>query len=87
MPFAPIDLDAYVELHMQANPDEDPKDLRTRLKEALTARLAGQKCDCGNPIWVVGSASAGHACFTCITLEAAPDDDYEIAGACTDDEL
>jgi hypothetical protein len=35
-------------------------------------------CRCGNPIWVIGSAVVGNACFTCITGEALPDDDFEI---------
>ena len=82
MPFVPIGIEEYIEIHMRANPDEKPNELRGRLKEALSARKAGEKCDCGNPIWVIGSAIAGHACFTCITLEAVPDDDYEIVDAC-----
>jgi hypothetical protein len=82
VPFVPIDIEKYVELHMCSNPDEDPDGLRDRLKEALSARMAGDTCDCGNPIWVIGSAIAGHACFTCITMEAEPDHDYEIAEVC-----
>ncbi len=82
MPFVPIDIEKYVELHVRQNPDEDPDGLRARLIGALSAWKAGETCACGNPIWVVGSATAGHACFTCITLEAAPDDDYEVADAC-----
>jgi len=31
---------------------------------------------------VIGSAFVGNACFTCITGEADPSDDYEIAEAC-----
>jgi hypothetical protein len=82
MPFVPIDIEKYVEFHMRENPDEDPDGLRARLIGALSAWKAGDTCDCGNPIWVVGSATAGHACFTCITMEAAPDGDYEVADAC-----
>ena len=37
-----------------------------------------EHCECGEPIWVIGSAVAGHACFTCITGEATPSGDYEI---------
>ena len=79
MPFVPIAVDAFVELHVKANPDEDPEDLRFRLNEALEDRRAGATCDCGEPIWVIGSAVTRYACFTCITGEAVPDDDYEIA--------
>lgn len=43
---------------------------------------AGARCDCGEPIWVIGSAETGHMCFTCITGEADPSEDYEIAEAC-----
>ena len=87
MPFVPIDIEGYIELHMRANPNEDPDGLRARLKKALSARKAGKTCDCGNPIWVVGSATSGHACFTCITMEAAPDSDYEIEDACVIDDV
>ena len=82
MSFVPIDIDKYVELHMRENPGEDLDGLRARLMAALSAWKAGDTCDCGNPIWVVGSATAGHACFTCITTEASPDGDYEVADAC-----
>jgi len=82
MPFVPIAVDAYVDLHSKMNPDVDPKDLRFMLNEALRARRDGETCDCGEPIWVIGSAVARHACFTCITGEAVPDGDYEIADAC-----
>jgi hypothetical protein len=30
------------------------------------------------PIWAIGSAVVGNACFTCITGEADPSSDYEI---------
>lgn len=82
MQFVPIEIDDYVDLHMESNPDEDRAAFESRLREALAARLDGKKCDCGNPIWVIGSAVVGHACFTCITLESTPDGDYEIAEAC-----
>lgn len=82
MPFEPIAIDAFVDLHMKSNPDEDPKVLKSRLKRALEAHEAGTRCDCGEPIWVIGSAVVRHACFTCLTGEASPDSDYEIAGAC-----
>ena len=82
MPFVPIAVDAFVELHVKANPEEDPEDFRCRLRESLRAREAGVTCDCGEPIWVIGSAVAGRACFTCITGEAVPDDDYEIDDVC-----
>jgi len=81
LPFIPIAVEAFVALHVKANPDEDPQDLKSRLDEALLSRMAGATCGCGEPIWVIGSAIASQACFTCITGEAVPDGDYEIAGA------
>ena len=87
MPFVPIEIDDYVTLHLKSNPDEKPAGLVSRLQIALAAHRAGERCDCGNPIWVVGSAVAGHACFTCITGEAVPDGDYEITDACPPDDV
>jgi len=49
-----------------------------RLRDALYAALSGTKCACGNPIWVIGAAEAGPSCFTCITGEAMPEEDFEI---------
>ena len=82
MPFVPIEIDVYVDLHLRNNPGTDRRETVARLEEALAARLAGATCDCGEPIWVIGSAIAHYACFTCITGEAVPEEDYEIAGAC-----
>ena len=76
--FVPISIEQYVRLHVHHNPDEKPAQLHARLRECVTAALRGQRCECGEPLWVIGSAVAGHACFTCITGEAAPTDDYEI---------
>ena len=42
-------------------------EIQTGLMTALKDYHAGVKCACGNPIWVIGSALAGNACFTCIT--------------------
>ncbi|WP_457290252.1 hypothetical protein [Pedobacter sp. UYP24] len=42
--------------------------------------LSGRKWGCGNPIWAVGGAEAGYYCFTYITGETVPDEDYEIDG-------
>jgi hypothetical protein len=81
MGFAPITIEAFVKLHVKRNPDEDAAALKSRLEKALEAHKAGATCHCGEPIWVIGSAFAGNACFTCITGEAMPDKDYEIADA------
>ena len=78
MGFVPISIDKYVEKHLKNNPSENEKDLRNRLDSALMAYQNGVRCTCGNDIWVIGSASVGNSCFTCITGESYPTDDYEI---------
>jgi hypothetical protein len=76
--FSPISFEEYVALHVQANRDENERDFRQRLKDAVSAKRAGRLCECGEPIWAIGSATAHYACFTCLTGEADPSDDYEI---------
>ena len=76
--FVPVKIEEYIESHMKNNPTE----LRKNLWIALKDYEDGQKCNCGNAIWVIGSAIAGNASFTCITGEAFPDQDFEIADAC-----
>ena len=78
MAFVPIGITEYVRLHLKDNPDENPSDLLARLRGCVSDALGGARCHCGAPIWVVGSASAGYGCFTCITGEAVPTEDYEI---------
>ena len=48
--FVPIAIDKYVQLHVQANPDEDPSELLTRLRGCVSDSLAGARCSCGAPI-------------------------------------
>ncbi len=76
--FTPIRLENYVELHLRSNPDVERADLIRRLEYAVTAHKRGVRCQCGAPIWIIGSAEVGLSCFTCITGESAPDEDYEI---------
>ena len=76
--FTPIKIEDYVELHVRSNPNVDRKDLFDRLAYAVAAAERGVRCQCGEPIWIIGSAEAGLSCFTCITGESAPDKDYEI---------
>jgi len=83
--FIPISIEKYVNLHLEHNKDQDRKQLTEALDDALSAHKHGVKCACGNPIWVIGSALSGYACFTCITGEAYPEDDYEIDEACDSD--
>ena len=76
--FTPIRLEDYIELHLRSNPNTQRADLVKQLEYATDAYQRGVRCQCGAPIWVVGSAQVGLACFACITGERAPDDDYEI---------
>jgi len=81
MKFVPISIDKYIKKHLESNPSENEKDLRMHLESALDDYKKGVKCSCGNDIWVIGSASVGNSCFTCITGESQPDSDYEIDSA------
>lgn len=76
--FTPIAFEDYIQRHLSGNPDTSRKEIDTGLRDALAAYEAGVRCECGNPIWVIGSAVMGNACFTCITGEATPDDDFEL---------
>jgi len=68
-------------LHLKHNSTDNITDLEKRLKKALTDYQNGVKCSCGEDIWVIGSASVGNSCFSCITGESTPTDDYEIHSA------
>jgi len=72
-------LEKYVELHLRANPGAERAEVVSRLEYAIDAYRRDIRCECGAQIWIIGSAEAGLACFTCITGEATPDNDYEIA--------
>ena len=76
--FSPIRLEDYIRSHIKNNPGTSRKEIESGLRSALSDYKAGIKCECGNPIWVIGSAVTGNACFTCITGEASPDSDFEI---------
>lgn len=78
MGFKKISIGKYVELHLKSNSSENKTDLELKLKSALTDYKNGVKCSCGNDIWVIGSAAVGNGCFTCITGESMPTDDFEI---------
>ena len=55
--FVPISFDRYVRLHLKSNPTVDKTEYAPRLRRAVDARKAGARCDCGAPIWAIGSAS------------------------------
>ena len=79
--FLSMSIDDYVQKHLATNPGVDRGDLVRRLRSALASARAGARCECGAPIWVIGSAEAGLSCFTCITGEADASADFEIAEA------
>jgi hypothetical protein len=76
--FIPISIAKYIPLHMKSNPGESRAALEAALRENFEAAKNGECCDCGEPIWVLGSAIVGRGCFTCITGEGSPSEDYEI---------
>jgi hypothetical protein len=63
---------------MKSNPEESRASLEAALRESLEAAERGECCGCGEPIWILGSAIVGRGCFTCITGEGSPSEDYEI---------
>ena len=81
MGFVPIGISAYVRKHLESNPQDKAEEITERLKAALAAHRAGVRCQCGNDLWIIGSAVSSYACFTCITGEAVPSEDYEVAEA------
>ena len=76
--FTPISKYAFIESYLENNPETNRREMESAIERSLEFHRNGEKCRCGNPIWVVGSAVAGAACFTCITGESSSDDDYEI---------
>jgi hypothetical protein len=76
--FVPISIEEYIPLHMKSNPAEPRAALEAALRESLEAAEHGECFDCGEPIWVLGSAIVGRACFTCVTGQSNPTDDFEI---------
>jgi hypothetical protein len=78
MPFVLISRKEFAKQFLRNNPTVARAEIESGLAHAIAARQRGERCSCGNPLWVAGSAIAGLACFTCITGEADPDTDYEI---------
>jgi hypothetical protein len=76
--FHPISIEKFIQKHLQSNRNEKESSFRQRLRDAIDAKKAGRNCDCGEPIWAIGSAVSHYACFTCITGEADASEDYEI---------
>jgi hypothetical protein len=79
--FTPISkLELAEKLHKE-NPAVAVIEWEDKLTQAedLKNRLA--TCNCGNPIWIVGTALVeGPTCHTCLTGSADCTDDFEIEG-------
>ena len=83
MTFVPIKMHDYVKKHLKSNPGTKAAELTEQLQSALNDYKDGHRCSiCGAPIWVIGASQVGLMCFTCITGEANPSSDFEIAEAC-----
>ena len=76
--FKSISKEAFIESYLKNNPGDNREEIESAVERSLDFYREGKKCTCGNSIWVVGSTVTGAACFTCITGESKPDDDYEI---------
>ena len=77
-PFVRISIAKYVKVHAASNPGTNVAELSKHLRQLLEAKVEGERCQCGEPIWAIGSAQVGLACFTCITGEAASESDFEV---------
>jgi hypothetical protein len=78
MNFTPISKQEYVALHLMNNPSTNEAELRNNLDNTLTDFNNRIKCSCGKDIWVIGSASLGNGCYSCLTGETLPTDNYEL---------
>jgi len=75
-----ITTEKFAKMYVKNNPGEIFNEIKSNLKTALKRKKAGAICvNCGEPIWAAGSAIVGfNGCFTCITGESDPSEDYEI---------
>lgn len=76
--FTKIPVDNFIKDFKKKNPKEDFDQLRKDLLYFRQLKKNGVKCNCGNALWVIGSAISGKGCFTCTTGETDSSDDYEI---------
>jgi hypothetical protein len=76
--FLKISLDKFVAKTIKSNPNMDAIELKKSLELFKKLKRQGELCDCGNPLWIIGSAISGKGCFKCITGETDSSNDYEI---------
>ncbi len=76
--FIPIGKEEFARKVVKNNKGEKKKNIIKAIQASLKDVRKGQKCSCGNTIWVAGSIFVGNSCFTCITGETDASEDYEI---------
>ena len=76
--FVKISMDNFIEKHKTSNPQTDITKLRKDLLHFRQLKINDVECNCGNPIWIIGSAISGKGCFTCITGDSDSSKDVEI---------
>jgi hypothetical protein len=76
--FILISIDSFIEKQRINDPKIDTVQLKKDLLHFRKLKADGIKCNCGDELWVIGSAYSGKGCFTCITMETDCSEDYEI---------
>lgn len=67
MGFKPISIEDYLKKYLAINLNADKDEIETKLNTALTKFHLGEKCPCGNDIWVIASAFIDNCCYSCLT--------------------
>lgn len=73
-----ISIDNFIKKTLGKTSYSNSRELKRSLEEFKNRKLEGEVCNCGNEIWIIGSAYTGKGCFTCITRETNCSGDYEI---------
>ncbi len=81
MDFIKISLENYVKIRLQFAPESNEQEVREKLENALATYKAGEKCECGNEIWVIGSAFMDTGCYYCLTGNFSCNKEYELSDA------
>ncbi len=76
--YAPISANDFVKKFLKENPSWKEEKIRESLSKAAFHFFQGDSCECGNELWVIGSAAVGLSCFQCITGNETPSKDYEL---------
>ena len=76
--FTYISIDNFIKKTLRKTSNLNSQELKKSLNEFKVCKLKGEMCNCGNEIWIIGSAYSGKGCFTCFTGESDCSGDYEI---------